>query len=92
MSICSEKMWEYAQDEYAQSEDISQGQISKWLKNREEKKYKCAADGSRRTLCKIRPSIPLFPKIEGDLLEKQKEQRKEGWRVSAKWFKKMPGN
>ena len=48
------------------------------------KKIKCAAVGTRRNLCKTRPSTPLFPKIEGEI----QGQRKAGWRVLAKWFKK----
>ena len=62
MSICSEKMWSSAQDEYAQSEDISQGQISKWLKNREEKKIQVCCWWLQKNSVQDSSFYPIVPK------------------------------
>ena len=78
----------FSQDEFALDKGISQSLLSKWLK-RKDVIFKRAADNKKKNLCKTRKSGPLFPEIESNLLERFKTQRKEGRRVSSRWFKKQ---
>ena len=78
---------DYSQDAFALAKGVSQGQISKWL-NKRNKIFQQAADSKKSHLFKSRPSGPKFPEIEAGLLDEFKKQRKEGRRVSARWFKK----
>ena len=66
---------------------MSQGQFSKWL-NARDKIFKLAANALKRRLFKFQPSAPKFLSVEKALVDKYKEQRKQGRRVSARWFKK----
>ena len=77
----------YGQDAHADRWKISQGQFSLWLKNRD-RIFKSAADSKKKGLFKCRPSVAKYLTIEQALVQKFKDQRKEGRRVSARWFKK----
>ena len=61
----------FAQDEFALHKGISQSLLSKWLK-RKDVIFKRAGENKKKNLCKTRKSGPLFPEIEGNLLEKFK--------------------
>ena len=50
--------------------------------------FKIAANAPKRRLFKIQPSAPKFLSVEEALVDKYMEQRKQGKRVSALWFKK----
>ena len=54
--------------------------------------FKIAANAPKRRLFKIQPSAPKFLSVEEALVDKYMEQRKQGKRVCALWFKKQQRN
>ena len=71
--------------------DITQGDLSKWLKN-SESIYKAAADSVKRRLFRIgglKMSVAKvkFPDMKSELLLKFKERRSHSRRCSANWIK-----
>ena len=70
----------YGQDAHADRWKISQGQFSLWLKNRD-RIFKSPADSKKKGLFKCGPSVAKYLTIEQALVQKFKDQRKEGRRV-----------
>ena len=79
------------QEAFAAMYDITQGDLSKWLKN-SESVYKAAAGSVKRRLfrtghSKMSMAKVKFPDIESELLLKFKERRSHSRRCSANWIK-----